>query len=125
MRFLIVVALVLAAACGGVPSRAADIEGVVTEVDFPGTGTGSIVIHAISTYSGDPPPGPYGDKALVRITDRTKIYRDSGGVLERIPFREVLSGPNARAKAWFTGPVAESYPVQAEAETILYWTVAP
>ncbi len=58
--------------------------------------------------------GHFYDKAHVSITDITKIYMGEND--EEITANELKEGMNV--KVIFYGPVAESYPVQAKAETI-------
>ena len=55
------------------------------------------------------------DKASVRITRDTRIFKGRGG--RRMPFNSLTVG--TLVEATFTGPVAESYPVQATASEIV------
>lgn len=105
--------IAIALACKGPPPKAPagppSIEGRVTALQKTGEGTGRINVDA-------PPGGAGVDKAAVRITGST-----------------ILIGPPPRPKAtdfsalheglwvrvWFIGPVAQSYPVQANAGTIV------
>jgi beta-N-acetylhexosaminidase len=57
------------------------------------------------------------DKASVRITDKTKIEKLDGKERKEAKFDDIKKG--AVVEATFTGPVAESYPVQAAAKSIL------
>ncbi len=57
------------------------------------------------------------DRALVTVTGSTAIYRREAERLVKARFAELQYG--AAVEAWFTGPVAESYPVQAAAATIV------
>lgn len=60
--------------------------------------------------------GAYGDKASVTATTETRWYETSGDELRELkgaPASTALVGRNAAVA--FTGPVAESYPVQATA----------
>lgn len=55
------------------------------------------------------------DKASIRIKDNTKIYeKDAKKELEVNSLKE-----GAKVEVIFEGPVAESYPVQADAKTII------
>lgn len=62
----------------------------------------------------DPASEAGSAKAVLRITGRTRLLRRSGGAA---PAGDLA--PGARVSAWVTGPIAESYPVQAEAATIV------
>ncbi|HEX5831905.1 MAG TPA: DUF3221 domain-containing protein [Gemmatimonadaceae bacterium] len=53
-------------------------------------------------------------KALVRLTIETRILAPDGSALSADELRE-----GRRVRVWFTGPVAESYPVQATAGTVV------
>lgn len=57
------------------------------------------------------------DKAAVRITAKTTIEKVVGKKRQRATFADLKEG--VRVEAIFTGPVAESYPVQATAKAIL------
>jgi hypothetical protein len=76
--------------------------------------TGTITHVAPRTVRVEEKPGqPAGDaKAVVRITAQTVIERNGQ------PVDETALQTGQQAKVWFYGPVAESYPVQAEAEGI-------
>jgi hypothetical protein len=52
-------------------------------------------------------------KAAVRISEQTEILHSSGARASR---NDLLVGD--RVRVWFTGPVAQSYPVQATAARI-------
>lgn len=102
--------LALGCARGGgdvsLPARAPDIVGTVTHVNRSGERTVTIrVEERPADVSGSA-------KASVRITEDTRVIRGGSIVSER----EIREG--ARVSAWFTGPVAESYPVQASAEAV-------
>jgi hypothetical protein len=90
-----------------VPSSAPSIEGRVTAVDRAGERLGSIRVEAN-------PSEPSGsDKAVVYITQTTEIVR---GDSTRADFAALARGQWVRV--WFTGPVRESYPVQADAALV-------
>jgi beta-N-acetylhexosaminidase len=57
------------------------------------------------------------DKASVSVTKATKIERVVKGELKPAQFTDLKKGMKVQAD--FTGPVAESYPVQARAKSIL------
>lgn len=87
-----------------VPSSAPSIEGRVTAVDRQGEGIGSIRVEA------NPAEASGSDKAVVYVTRSTEILR---GDSARADFAALARGQWVRV--WFTGPVRESYPVQADA----------
>lgn len=57
------------------------------------------------------------DKAMIRINDKTRIQKMNGKLVEDAKFAEIKNG--VKISVWFTGPVAESYPVQATAGRII------
>jgi hypothetical protein len=57
------------------------------------------------------------DRALVAVTRKTAFFRVEGGAKTRAAFADL--GPGMLVEVWFTGPVAESYPVQATAKTVV------
>ena len=93
-----------------IPGEAASITGVVTDIgpdrririeEQPGESAGSA-------------------KAVVRLTEDAKIHNRAG---TRATFGDIQNG--MRVSAWFTGPVMESYPVQAMANVIVIESGAP
>ena len=90
-----------------VPSSAPSIEGRVTAVDRRGERIGSIRVEA------NPSETSGSDKAVVYITQATEIVR---GDSVRADFAALATGQWVRV--WFTGPVRESYPVQADAALV-------
>jgi len=56
--------------------------------------------------------------AFMAVTAETGIYKMSGGALTESTFESLKV--DLEVKAWFAGPVAESYPVQATAEAIVW-----
>ena len=110
-------ALVLLSACTSDGDAATgtigpDIRGVITSVtDGSGDVVGSVRIEgAIDEDTSY-------DKAVVRVESDTSIYRQVGNALMEITFAELTEGQTV--VAWFTGPVAESYPVQVKASQIV------
>jgi hypothetical protein len=105
------VAAALGAACASqaprVPSSTPSIEGRVTAVDRQGERIGSIRVEA------NPAEASGSDKAVVYITPSTEIVH---GDSTRADFAALASGLWVRV--WFTGPVRESYPVQADAALV-------
>jgi len=90
-----------------VPDRAPDIRGVVVNT----TRTAGQIAMLVE---GDPEGGTTYDRASVTVTGSTKVLHRDGtsATLANVP-------DGARIEVWFTGPVAESYPVQATADVIL------
>lgn len=61
------------------------------------------------------PEEPSGSaKAVVRLGADTKVLRPDGSAARE---SDIVAG--SRVRVWFTGPVAESYPVQAAAGTVV------
>jgi len=89
-------------ATASLPDRPASISGVVTAIDG-----GHVRIE-------EDPHARYGSgKAVVR-TENARVLHRSGS---RATIGDLAVGQ--RVSAWFTGPVAESYPVQAAAEVLV------
>jgi hypothetical protein len=88
------------------PAGPPSIEGRVTAVDRAGERIGSIRVEA------NPSDSAGSDKAVVRITQGTTIVRGDSGA----DFNVLSRGQWVRV--WFTGPVRESYPVQADAARV-------
>jgi len=98
---------VLATACAaGVPTGQPAITGLVSTVSGSGDGTTILV-----TGSGQV------DKASVSIDARTVLLRKTDAGTSALQLADITAG--ARVSVWFDGPVAESYPVQGHAGTVL------
>jgi hypothetical protein len=106
----LVLAACLAVACGAgsAPSTPPSIAGVVTALDIT---RGSMLIEV------DPSQRSGSDKAMVSVGSGTRFFARSGAALSSAVLGDVRVGQ--RVEAWFEGPVAESYPVQAKAGTIV------
>jgi hypothetical protein len=61
-------------------------------------------------------------KDSVTVTKATRLFERRGRGLARIGFDDLQAG--LRARAWYTGPVAESYPRQATASLIVVYRPA-
>lgn len=112
---LLTSALALAALAGcaklAPPKGGPSIRGVITTIT-PGEGNlGSILVEESS------PQGLSFDKASLAITKDTKLLRGVADAYERIAFANLRKG--ALVEVWITGPVRESYPVQADADTLV------
>lgn len=118
----LIVVMALAAACGddsdsdveGDP----DIRGTITDVS---SGSGEILGSA--RIEGTIEPDTSYDAAVVRIDSDTEIFRTVGGELTEASFSDLSVGQ--QVEAWFTGAVADSYPVQAKAARIVILEDAP
>lgn len=93
-----------------VPGEVADIIGDVTQVEQPGSAP-RLLVEQIPTRSAGYPI------AWVHVGPRTRILARSGGLVTRATAADLVVG--ARVHGWFTGGVRESYPVQADAGTLL------
>jgi beta-N-acetylhexosaminidase len=106
-------ALLLVGCADRAPARAADITGQITRATT-GVTDGSrritVLVEAVpNDLSGSP-------KALVTVDSATRVFRVNGSA----NVEDLL--PGATVSVWFDGPVAESYPVQAHAGTLLIMT---
>lgn len=93
-----------------VPTDAASIIGDIAQVERTG-GRLRILVEQIPTRSAGYPI------AWIAVNRDTNVVQRAGGSLSRGSSAELVVG--MRVQAWFTGPVAESYPVQATAGTVL------
>ena len=96
--------------------KEADIRGSITSIykateDSTGDIIGSILIE------GNIEKDTEYDKASVTITKETRIFESKSGNLIKASFGSLK--PNQRVQALFTGPVAESYPVQVRAKEVV------
>ncbi len=87
---------------GGINARSAGAAGDVV---------GSILVE------GQIEPDTSFDKASVTITSQTRIFEQVGQDRRPATFEALQMGQTV--EAWFIGPVAESYPVQATASDIV------
>ena len=89
-----------------------DIRGVITSIsDGSGDVIGSVRIEG--TIDED----TSYDKAIVRVEGDTLLFRQVGSAMMEITFADLTVGQTV--EAWFTGPIAESYPVQVKASQIV------
>ena len=113
--------IILLALGGGVcqPRGGVDIHGTVTDVQRTATPGGEVL--ATVRVEGSKDANTQYDKASIRITRATRLSvegSDRGATLDDLAVGAVV-------EARFTGPVAESYPVQATAEEVVIITAAP
>jgi hypothetical protein len=107
----LVIAL-LALACSSattqeLPKMPASISGQITSVNRAGEKIGSIRVEA------QPGDSAGSDKAVARIGQGTPVFGPGGAAAD---FDALKVGQWVRV--WFTGPVAQSYPVQATASAV-------
>jgi hypothetical protein len=67
---------------------------------------------------GEIADGTSFDKASVNVTKKAEVLYEGADGWSRYSFGELAVGDTVAV--WFTGPVAESYPVQAAAGTVVY-----
>ncbi len=108
-------AVLVLAACGeqpSAPSGTPSITGIVKTADAGSEGS------AVGSFLVVQGSGEY-DTAQVSVTADTVWYRTNGRVIEPVkaPTADALRGKRVRVR--FTGPVAESYPVQATAAWVI------
>ncbi len=113
MRMLLTLMLLLAPTIhANAQDKAPDIHGIADKVKTSVDGKGG------SIYVEAPKGAKFAyDKAMIRVNDKTKIQRMNGKLVEDAKFAEIKNG--VKVSVWFTGPVAESYPVQATAGRII------
>jgi len=100
-------AALLLTACAGLPSDPPSVTGTVAQVSQAGDGARILV-----TGSGQV------DRASVLLDARTVLLREkAGGGTSALLLSEIVAG--SRVSVRFDGPVAESYPVQGHAGTVL------
>jgi beta-N-acetylhexosaminidase len=114
MRWSAVVLTLLLVNCADrAPARAPDITGQITRA-IDGAGRVTILVESVpSDASGSP-------KAMVTVDRATRLFHANANVSAGL--EDLLLG--ATVSVWFDGPVAESYPLQAKAGTLLIQTDA-
>ena len=112
--FVLVVVMVAfsLAGCAPTPPGAAPTipNGVITSMNAGADGLGSVLVES------DDPDTTF-DKASVSVTDKTTLLRETDNGYVEAVFAELAEG--TRVDVWITGPVAESYPVQASADAMV------
>lgn len=102
---------------GSAPVAGADIRGTITDIyqadaqSREGGIIGSLLIEGVIEEDTQ------YDKASVTITEKTRIFEQKGQDRLAVTFESLQIGQ--RVEAWFTGPVMESYPVQATASEVV------
>lgn len=110
-QLAIVVALAACAAptggpAGGPPDGPPYIEGTASAVT-PADGGGTVLVEE----EGE------GNKAVLTVTADTTVVQEVGGGYEPITFDQLAEGQ--RVAVWVSGPVRESFPVQATADAVV------
>lgn len=90
------------------PDSPPSIAGTLTAVDVQGEHLASLRVEA------EPGTAAGSDKAVVHVSQSTALVDGAGQKIGLAQFKE-----GRKVRAWFTGPVRESYPVQADASTIV------
>ena len=103
---------------GSVPTETPGITGAITYL-AAGTG-GTASLGSITVEGGEQPEGAVSDKAVVKVTKETAIFDAAGK-----PTTPDKLQVGTEVKVWFTGPVAESYPVQGAASAVQVTGIAP
>jgi hypothetical protein len=96
-----------------IPREQPGIRGLITQSDID-SDSGSILVEEDKTTAGA------RQKASVRISGKTRIYRRIGAGFETVD-ASVLT-VDRPVTVWFDGPVAESYPVQGNGAVIVVGT---
>jgi hypothetical protein len=112
-------ALILAGGCRPEVSTGSDpvsIRGRVTGVIAAGQGMREAHVAGFVRVEGAREPDTGYDKASITVTDSTTITIDEKGERRAAGFEAIHEGDSVEAT--FTGPVRESYPVQATAGRI-------
>lgn len=114
-RMWILLAAALAAGCGmpsgaTLPSEPPSIEGTVQQSSAIQGGR-RIFVEASPPIAGREPV------AYITVLAGADVLAGSGETIARASADELVVG--TRVRVWFTGPVAESFPVQATAGTVL------
>jgi hypothetical protein len=99
---------------GGKPMPSPNIQGTITQVSPqvpPGDVQGTVLVEEQpGTASG-------GQKIVFRVRGNSDLLRRLAGSDQRINFNELRVGQVVQG--WAAGPIAESYPSQADAQSIL------
>jgi hypothetical protein len=109
-------AMLAPAALGGCasltpPNGEPSIRGSVTSITPRPDGLGIILVEETS------PQGLEFDKASLAITKDTKLLKRAGDDYVEFTFNDIRAG--VVVEVWITGPVRESYPIQADADTVV------
>ena len=106
-------ALVIVGVAGCAPAKPTGVPGITGEITYFTIPASSAAIAQITVEGGTQPEGAVSDKAVVAITKKTALLGANGATI-KVDALKVGS----EVKVWFTGPVAESYPVQGTASAV-------
>jgi hypothetical protein len=95
------------------PERQPDVTGVVTQVSAT---EGPAAIGTLRVEE-NPADSSGSAKYVLTVTHETMLVVRPGELSEEIGFGDMVVGQ--RVQAWITGPVRESYPMQATASHVL------
>lgn len=101
----------LGSCTSGPPSDAPGTTGTVTAVETGSTGDEPALVMLVE--GGSQPEGAVSDRATVTITESTRVFAADGSEAAVDDLSEGVG-----VKVWFSGPVAESYPVQGTASDV-------
>lgn len=119
MKFILL-AIALTAAClfevtQSFSSSRVDVRGAITQITrSEDQGRGKVLARVL--IEGSKESDTEVDKATVTVTSATKLFIRRAG--ERVPAELAALEEGQKVEALFTGPVMESYPVQATAAEI-------
>ena len=119
IALLILIAALLAgceakSTASATPSTDYDIQGNITQIMRDGLPKG---VFGYLRIEGEKAAGNRYDKAVVAVTKSTRIWEKKGNAYVPATWDDLLWSATVTAK--FTGPVRESYPVQADAAEIV------
>ena len=106
-RFGLCLVLACAPNGGPLPNDAPYMSGTITSIGRVAEGWSVRIEERPQDISGSM-------KGVFRVGERTDVRRAGGGHVRAEDLRE-----GQRVRVWVSGPVAESYPVQAGARTIV------
>jgi len=94
-----------------------DVKGKVTKFNPANEAQKAQGLLAVILVEGKKTPTTENDKASVKVTDKTKIWKQVGDKKQPATVADLKQG--AEVSVRFTGPVLESYPVQATAGELI------
>jgi len=103
-------ALASLAGCATTSTVPSDPPGITGEIVYVAVSTDPTSLATITVQGGKQPAGAVSDAAVVTVTKDTAVFDSEG---KSAPPESLTVGTTVRV--WFTGPVAESYPVQGRA----------
>ena len=110
----LLLAIALPALAGCAPTLPTDPPGITGSVTALVSGDGRPA--SISVEGTAEPAGAVSDKALVTIPPTTMFFDARGDAASLAAISDIAKG--TRVRVWFTGAIAESYPVQGSAKAV-------